>query len=229
MLKELFNLFRSGDALTRMGRDFSEMLALSYGLTLDAGRILFEEAPEGDRRAELSKRDVQINKIERGIRKQVITHLTLQKQPRDVPYCLLLMSIVKDVERLGDYAKNLAEIHDEGGAPMPDDANGVELRGIRRATEATFGAVGEVFATSDSKRAVGLIQEGRKVNRRCDQLVATVARSTYDAATTTSMVLGARYYKRIESHLLNILSGVVMPLHKLDYYDERVLDADRDS
>ena len=38
------------------------------------------------------------------------------------------------------------------------------------------------------------------------------------------MVLGARYYKRIESHLLNILSGVVMPLHKLDYYDEKVLD-----
>ena len=117
----------------------------------------------------------------------------------------------------------------EGGAPIPDDANGVELRGIRSAAEATFGAVSEVFATSDSERAVGLIQEGRKVNRRCDELVATVARSTYDAATTTSMVLGARYYKRIESHLLNILSGVVMPLHKLDYYDEKVLDAAADS
>jgi hypothetical protein len=53
-----------------------------------------------------------------------------------------------------------------------------------------------------------------------------VAGSAYDAATTTSLVLGARYYKRIESHLLNVLSGVVMPLHKLDYYDERVLDPD---
>ena len=226
MLKALFNLFRSEDALARMGRDFSEMLALSYGLTLDAGRIFFEEASEGNRQAELSARDVQINKIEREIRKHVITHLTLHKDPRDVPYCLLLMSIVKDVERLGDYAKNLAEIHDQGGAPIPNDANGVELRGIRGETEATFGAVSEVFATSDGRRAIGLIEEGRKINRRCDKLVATVARSPYDSATTTSMVLGARYYKRIESHLLNILSGVVMPLHKLDYYDEKALDDD---
>ena len=229
MLKELFNLFRSEDVLTRMGDDFSEMLALSYGLTLDAGRILFQEESEGHHWADLSKRDVQINKVEREIRKQVITHLTLNKDRSDVPYCLLLMSIVKDVERLGDYAKNVAEIREAGGAPIPDDANGVELRGIRSAAEVTFGAVSEVFATSDSKRAVRLIQEGRKINRRCDELVAKVAKSTYDAATTTTMVLGARYYKRIESHLLNILSGVVMPLHKLDYYDEKVLDTYDDS
>jgi phosphate transport system protein len=184
---------------------------------------------EGHHRVELRKRDVQINMVEREIRKQVITHLTINKDPGDVPYCLLLMSIVKDVERLGDYAKNLAQIRDDGGAPIPGDTNGVELHGIRNAAEATFGTVSEVFTTSDSKRAVGLIQEGRKVNRRCDKLIAKIARSTYDAATTTSIVLGARYYKRIESHLLNILSGVVMPLHKLDYYDEKVLGANDDS
>jgi hypothetical protein len=32
--------------------------------------------------------------------------------------------------------------------------------------------------------------------------------------------LGCRYYKRIGGHVLNILSSVVMPLHKIDYYDE---------
>ena len=226
MLKELFNLFRVHDALTRMKRDFSEMLALSYDLTIDAGNILFDEVSEGHHRAELRERDVQINKVEREIRKQVITHLTINKDPSDVPYCLLLMSIVKDVERLGDYAKNISEIRDEGGAPIIDDTNGTELLNIRIATETTFGVVSEVFATSDSKRAATLIREGRMVNRRCDELVSKVARSTYDAATTTSMVLGARYYKRIDSHLLNILSGVVMPLHKLDYYDDTVMRVD---
>ena len=34
------------------------------------------------------------------------------------------------------------------------------------------------------------------------------------------MVLATRYYKRFAGHVLNILSSVVMPLHKLDYYDE---------
>ena len=42
----------------------------------------------------------------------------------------------------------------------------------------------------------------------------------YDAGKTTALVLGARYYKRIGGHLLNVLSSVVMPLHKVDYYDE---------
>jgi phosphate uptake regulator len=54
-------------------------------------------------------------------------------------------------------------------------------------------------------------------------MIGKVTRSGYDAATATSLVLGARYYKRIGSHLLNVLSRVVMPLHKLDYYDEDAL------
>ena len=33
-------------------------------------------------------------------------------------------------------------------------------------------------------------------------------------------VLGTRYYKRIGGHVLNVLSSVVMPLHKVDYDDE---------
>jgi len=224
MLKELRSLFRSANEIARMGEDFSEMLDLSRGLTMRAGRILFEEASEGDDRSEISKSDVAINKLERTIRKQVIAHLTLGSEAGDVGYCLLLMSIVKDVERIGDYAKNVAEIHDEGGASVPDDPNGTELRAIRGSVEETFGAVNGVFVSSDSRSALGLIQKGRSLNRRCDELIKVVAASSYDAATTTSMVLGARYYKRIESHLLNVLSGVVMPLHKLDYYDEKALD-----
>ena len=224
MLKQLLSLFRSDEPIARMGGDFSEMLDLSRGLTIRAGRILFEEASEGDDRKEISRSDVKINKLERKIRKQVIAHLTVGADAGSVPYCLLLMSLVKDVERIGDYAKNVAEVHHEGGGPLPDDENGAELREIRGIVEETFGAVNEVFATSDAKTAMGLIKAGRSMNRRCDKLIKVVAGSSYDAATTTSMVLGARYYKRIGSHLLNILSGVVMPLHKLDYYDERVLD-----
>jgi len=37
------------------------------------------------------------------------------------------------------------------------------------------------------------------------------------------LVLATRYYKRIGGHVLNVLSSVVMPLHKVDYYDEDVL------
>jgi phosphate transport system protein len=229
MLKQLLSLFGTSDVIARMGEDFSKMLECSYDITIRAGHMFFEESSEADERIEISKRDVKINKLERRIRKQVIAHLTLGSDAGHVPYCLLLMSIVKDVERVGDYAKNLAQVHYEGGGPIPDDERGAELRDLRRIVEGTFAEARDVFTTSDSDSATALILQGRHVNKRCDVLIADVTQSGYDAATTTTMVLGARYYKRIESHLMNILSGVVMPLHKLDYYDERLIDMEPDA
>jgi phosphate uptake regulator len=223
MLKELLSLFRSSDAIAKMGEDFSKMLGVARELTVQAGEAFFGEHSGEEERQEISKRDIAINQLERSIRKQVIAHLTLSSDAHDVPYCLLLMSIVKDVERIGDYAKNLVELRPEGGGPVPDDEHGDELREIRRIVENSFAEVNHVFATSDARAASALINEGRAVNRRCDAMIGKVTRSGYDAATATSLVLGARYYKRIGSHLLNVLSGVVMPLHKLDYYDEDAL------
>lgn len=223
MFRELLSLFRGDDTISRMGADFSRMLELAHGLTVMAGRFFIDEAPTADERSSVYKRDIEINKLQRSIRKQVVAHLTLSSEHRDVPYCLLLMSLVKDVERIGDYCKNLTEIYEDGGGPLPDDDNAAELREIRAVVEQTFASVGEVFSQSDTDTALDLIGRGREVNRRCDDLVARVARGPYDAATTTTLVLGARYYKRIGAHLLNVLTGVVMPLHKLDYYDERVL------
>lgn len=229
MLKELLSLFRSNDAIARMGDDFHKMLDAAKELTLRAGRIFWDEADGADEPTKISKSDVAINKLERSIRRQVITHLTLGTGDRDVLYCLLLMSVVKDVERVGDYAKNLSEVRRDGGASIPNDGPGDELREIRSIVEGAFDRTSQIFKSSDATAASGLMIELRAVNRRCDQLIARVARGEYDAATTTSLVLGARYYKRICSHVLNVLSGVVMPLHKLDYYDEDQLTLDDES
>lgn len=226
MLKELLSLFRSNDAIARMGEDFQKMLAAAQDLTLRAGRIFWDEADGADEPTKISKSDVAINKLERSIRRQVIAHLTLGSGNKDVLYCLLLQSIVKDVERIGDYAKNLSEVRRDGGASVPNDGHGDELREIRSIVEGAFGQTSEIVRAFDATAATGLMMELRAVNRRCDQLIAGVARGEYDAARTTSLVLGARYYKRIGSHMLNVLSGVVMPLHKLDYYDEDQLTLD---
>lgn len=223
MLRELMSIFRSNDAIAEMGENFSRMLELAHELTLSAGTFFFDDGGTPDARTTISKRDVELNKLQRQIRKQIIAHLSLGGGEKDAPYCLLLMSLVKDVERIGDYCKNIVEIYDEGGGPIPDDDNGAELRELRGAVEETFAAANEVFGKSETEVAMDLLRRGRELNRRCDLLVSRSARSQYDAPTTTTMVLGARYYKRIESHLMNILSGVVMPLHKLDYYDESAL------
>jgi phosphate transport system protein len=223
MFKELLSVFRSDNALSLMGSDFNEMLDLTHDLTVRAGSLYFD-GPNPEERTEISRRDVKVNKLERRLRMKVIAHMALASNSADAPYCLLLMSLVKDAERLGDYAKNLAEVYDDGGGALPNDENVAELRAIRAVVEATFSSVNEVFANSDVEGAIGLIREGRDAMRRCDALITKVAKADYSADSTVSLVLGTRYYKRIQAHLLNVLSGVVMPLHKLDYFDEKVIE-----
>ena len=224
MLRELLSLFKTDDAIALMGENFARMLDRSRELTLVAGSHFFEGPPSPEERTEILRGDTKVNKLERKIRKQVIAHLTLGEGGSQVPYCLLLMSLVKDVERIGDYAKNIVEIFDEGGGPLPEDGNVDEIKELRRIVESIFAEVSEVFISSDYEKAAELIQQGREVTRRSDHLLGRIAKSPYDAATTTTMVLATRYYKRIAAHLLNVLSGIVMPLHKLDYYDEDYVD-----
>jgi phosphate transport system protein len=228
MLRELLSIFRSGEPLSDMGDSFSTMLRLTFESTLEAGKVYFQMEAEPEARTRIYKQDVKVNKLERSIRKQVIAHLSLAGNSASLPYCLLLMSLVKDVERIGDYAKNLAEVPDYHPGPLPDDELVEELREIRKGVEAAFEASAEVFEASDHERAVALIREGRDLAHRCDTLVERVAHSGYDAGATTAVILGTRYYKRIGAHVLNVLSSVVMPLHKLDYYDEDELLAEGD-
>lgn len=223
MFRELISIFKADNPLGRMGDNFSKMLGLTQAQTVRAGKIFFSKPPTPEERTAIYEEDVKVNKLERKIRKQVIAHLSVAGNSADVPYSLLLMSLVKDVERIGDYSKNLAEALDVSGAVLPDDETMAELREIRKGVENTFDAVAEVFAKSDEEGAVELIRQGRDTNHRCDALINRIAKSDYNAATTVAVTLATRFYKRIGAHLLNILSGVVMPLHKLDYYDEKIL------
>lgn len=220
MLRELVTIFRSDKPLKSMGDNFAKMLSIAEEMTLAAGEIYFASDSKPEDRTAVYERDIKVNKLERTIRKQVVAHLSIGGHKVDLPYCLFLMSLVKDVERIGDYAKNLAEVKDFYPGALPDDEISKELKEIQHGVESAFKRAGDIFANSDREAAIDLIQQARRIAQRCDALVVKVARSEYDSGTTTAAVLGTRFYKRIGAHVLNILSSVVMPLHKLDYYDE---------
>ena len=220
MFRELLSIFRSKDVLAEMGENFTRMLQLAHEMTLTAGSVFFGKKIPQQERDYLYQQDIRVNQSERSIRKQVVAHLSIQGNRLDVPYCLLLMSLVKDVERLGDYAKNILELADVGPDQFPEDEVVTELESIRQGVEDLFEAALKILSSSESDQALRLIREGREIAQRSDGLIESIARANYDASTTTALVLGTRYYKRIGGHLLNVISSVVMPLHKVDYFDE---------
>ncbi|MEE8348694.1 MAG: PhoU domain-containing protein [Acidobacteriota bacterium] len=220
MFRELLSIFRSKDVLSEMGDDFTRMLQLAHEMILTAGAVFFGQKISPEDRDNLYQQDIRVNQSERSIRKQVVAHLSVQGHRLDIPFCLLLMGLVKDVERMGDYAKNILELADFSPDQFPDDEAVKELQSIRHGVEDLFKTALVILSSSESDQALSLIREGRKIAQRSDELIESVARSDYDASTTTALVLGTRYYKRVGGHLLNVVSSVVMPLHKVDYFDE---------
>ena len=168
MFDEILRIFRPGNALGEMGENFTKMVSLANEMTRAAGEIYFREVTAPEVRSRLYESDVEVNRLERLIRKQVVAHLATRGNTTDVPYCLLLMSLVKDVERVGDYTKNLGEVLDIYSGDLPDDDIVGELKAIRHGVEEAFQAAATIFAESDREQALAFLRKGKDYARRSD-------------------------------------------------------------
>lgn len=222
MLEKLRAILTGNSPGQATAADFNRMLEIARGMVQQASEVYWGKSLSPEARTDLYARDVELNKLERQVRVDVVAQLA-GPVPMDVPYGLLIMSLVKDVERLGDYSKNLTEIERMSGvaaADLPDDEVRGELMEIRRFVDRLAEEAPMVYTQADRDRAQSHTIEGRAMTKRCDAVVEKVARGDYSAGTAVNLTLAARFYKRILSHWLNLLSSVIMPLHKLDYYDE---------
>ena len=221
MWKELIQIFRRGDPMQVMGDSLMKMLATTHEMAQVVEPHIFDSSLPMEQRSRVYELDVEVNKLERSIRRRVVAHLTLHGS--HVTDCLVLMNLVKDVERVGDYVKNISEVSELGAPKLTDGPILQELRTLVAQAGEVFNATPEIIEAQDLERAAGILQRGRSSAKRFDLLMPAIARSDLGAAETTTLVLLARFYKRMSAHLLNILTTVVMPVHKVDFYDESEL------
>jgi phosphate uptake regulator len=221
MLKSLANFFRGEDWTTEVVVKFDEMLGLAeQNFALCAEHVL-DDSDFEKIRDELYARDREINTRERIIRRRIISHLATQPTEHEIPTAFILTNIVKDAERIGDYVKNLYEVHQIHPESAYDRV--VYDRyydGIRTQVRKLFAAVRQAFRTSDAKLAHSAITSGRETQRHCEKAIRDIARGEHTVPDAVALVLTGRHYKRIAAHLVNIATSVVMPADRLDYYDE---------
>ena len=94
-----------------------ERLRALFGQMLDAGHHVFVSAANaylGGTEIEVIRQDLfdtdkRINHAEQQIRREIVIHTSVHGVGSIAP-CLVLMSIVKDAERMGDYAKNIFDL-----------------------------------------------------------------------------------------------------------------------
>jgi len=164
---------------------------------------------------EIKATDQRVNDGEREIRRDLVIHASVVGAI-DTPAILVYMSIVKDIERIGDYGKNLRDLGKDG----VDLADFPAWRDLRIEVSQMIADTAEIFAARDHERATELLVRGDELLDEFDTAVSTLVRGEDDRPYAVGRALGARYLKRIVAHLTNVLSAVVMPIDRLDYFDE---------
>ena len=167
---------------------------------------------------EVRRTDRRINITEMEIRRELVVHASVHGGV-DTPEVLVFMHMVKDLERIGDYNKNIFDLADEGVslAEAPDLGR---LLGYRDELSSRIALMGELLTTRDEDGARAYITRGDELRREFDDRINELVHSTEPAVVAVPRALLYRFLKRVTAHSLNVVSAVVMPVDRLDYFDE---------
>ncbi len=174
---------------------------------------------------EIRKTDRGINRSERRIRRKLLVHASTRGADADISWVMVLMSVTKDIERIGDYAKNIWDLSDYG-VDLSGDDDADHLRFHRDEISGLIADTARIFAEQDADRAHEILQGGDDIQDEFDEHVNELVGTDRPASYAVPRALLYRYLKRVVAHLLNVLSSIVMPVDRLDYYDEAKADRD---
>lgn len=219
MFKELINLF-SKDNLMKQAFDASvDMLKTDQEMFLEAVRSL-RDSDTADLRFDLYEKDRQINAYEREVRRKVMTHLAIAGAT-ELAMGIRLVSIVIDIERIGDYTKNIVELAMTHPERLNLGAFENDVVPVEQRLKANFDTLIKAFVEQDSKLAREIMSTHQKeVSSVCDGIVISLVRGEVrdlNTQTAAAMVLYLRFIKRIHSHLKNIASSIVNPVDRIGY------------
>ena len=220
VFKNLVNIWKSEDSLSQAWASSNEMLTLSHVMFTDAiGALISGEKKKVIK--SIKQRDADINKYQRDIRKKVVTYYSISKDVTNLDSGLVLINMVVDIERIGDYTKNILDLAKHHPKEFVSEKISDDLRVVEKAVIERFGNTIKAVEEMDEEVAKELIKSYRSdLGKLSDNLVASSISGKLQIGEehkASSMVLYARYLKRIGAHLKNITSVVVNPFESIGY------------
>ena len=220
MFDRVISLWKSEDLLSQAWEESFEMMVLSNEMFSAAIRYL-RRGEKIKTLKNLKKRDREINEFQKSVRKKVVTHFSISQNVEDFPSGLVLLNIVVDVERLGDYTKNILDlaIH-YPDALVSEDCLG-SLKEIEDDILSRFTDTLTAIEQQDEKLAKKLLKSYRKsFSNVSDKIVndGISGKQEYkDQKEAASVTLYARYLKRVGGHLKNITTTMLNPYEEIGY------------
>lgn len=215
----MFSIFRDSDQLDTVEQQLAAMLAQCQDAYRIATETVFGERDPRTGGEELLALDKEINRTERAVRRELLVHGTVRGAEVDQGLMLTYMSVAKDIERIGDKCKDIWELSGMGAnLSVGDDV--AELRTHREHVAELINWTLDAFTTEDAEKVHELISTINDDADHYDTHVVHFVQSDMPARFAAPRALFYRYIKRLSRHLSNILSSVVMPVDRLDFYQK---------
>jgi phosphate uptake regulator len=222
MFKQIFNLFKSDSLYEQALNQCFEML--------DTDLLMFNESVKSLRESDTSEipidifeMDKKINQFERDVRRKVMTHLAISGN-EDLGSGLILISVVVDIERIGDYTKNIYELAINHPKKLQGFSFEKDLLQIENNTRNLFNDTIKTFKNQNLEEARKIMKDYKKgISKQCDEITNTIISSELDidANSAAAIALYSRYLKRISAHSRNLISSIVNPFERIGYPEEK--------
>jgi len=219
MFKSLIKMFKAENLLAQANDQVVEMLKEDLSLFQDSIKLLWTE--EGVSIEEIRERDRQINQHVRDVRKKLLTHLAFSGTA-GLETALALISIVRDVERIGDHTKDIGYL----AMDFPGKFKPGEFENSLKKFESTLieriQKLIDIFESGDEirEKAGGLTRTHLEVNSRYREMITNLITNeevTLTPSQSAIVALYMRYLRRVEGHIFNIASAEVNPFHRIGF------------
>jgi phosphate uptake regulator len=223
MFKEFFDLFRKESLLKQAYNRSMEMIREDREMFLAAMKSL-REHDDAKIEVDIYAKDQMINAYEREVRRHVLTHLTVA-QGQNAHAGLALVSIVIDIERIGDYTKNIVSLALQHPGKLRCGSFESDVRKMETTVQTMFNLMIEALPSGDVAKAKEIMSEHWWIAKRSDDIMDALVAKADEALSATEAVTTAlyvRYLKRISAHLMNIASSVVNPFDRIGFRPEEL-------
>ena len=219
MFKQIFEIFKSDSLYEQALSECHEMLDIDLSM-FQASIKSLRESDSADIDIDIFAMDKKINEFERDVRRKVMTHLAVGGK-EDVGSGLILVSVVIDIERIGDYTKNIYDLAVNHPKKLIGGSVEDRLAKIEKMTFNLFGKSIIAFKNQDIEKARKLMSQYKKdISTQADDITNEIVMgkiSDLDIGSASAVGLYSRYLKRIAAHSRNIISSVVNPFERIGY------------
>ena len=215
MFKKIFKIWQR-EGLTNQALELTETMFRLVSKNFDiATEELIGELDVN--RANIYATDQKINECEKSVRRKVLEHLAINPK-EDLNHSLILITVVKDLERMGDYVKNIVELAIKHPNKLALDKYSEELIAITDKMGTILKDSVNVFLEGDYIKAKQYYEYYREVTNKTDTMIIhLLEEKKLKARKAVIYALFARYLKRIAAHLANIHTTVINPFHLVGY------------